>query len=102
MRSRVVWMAGSRRGFRPSPNGQSAAVQWRTSVLSAVSRWRPTCQAACGRSAALGLAEGAAMTGTTASLAERFQRATEDVVAFVGGVSDAQWRAVNAAEGRSI
>jgi len=42
------------------------------------------------------------MTGTTASLAERFQRATEDVVAFVGGLSDAQWRAVDAAEGRSI
>ena len=42
------------------------------------------------------------MTGTTASLAERFRRATDDVVDFVSGLSDAQWRAVDAAEGLSI
>ena len=42
------------------------------------------------------------MTGRAASLAERFERATEDVIDFVNGLSDAQWRAVDAAEGLSI
>ena len=42
------------------------------------------------------------MTGRAASLADRFQRATDNVLEFVHGLSDAQWRAVDAAEGLSI
>jgi uncharacterized damage-inducible protein DinB len=42
------------------------------------------------------------MTGRAASLADRFQQATEHVAEFVRGLSDAQWRAVDAAEGLSI
>jgi uncharacterized damage-inducible protein DinB len=42
------------------------------------------------------------MSGRAASLAERFQRATAEVIDFVNGLSDAQWRAVDAAEGLSI
>jgi uncharacterized damage-inducible protein DinB len=42
------------------------------------------------------------MTGRAASLAERFQRATEAVIEIVKGLSDEQWRAVDAAEGLSI
>jgi hypothetical protein len=36
------------------------------------------------------------------SLAERFQRTTGEVVRFVEGLSDAQWRAVDADEGLSV
>src|ERR687884_2278801 len=42
------------------------------------------------------------MSGRAASLAERFQRATAEVIDFVNGLSDTQWRAVDAAEGLSI
>jgi uncharacterized damage-inducible protein DinB len=42
------------------------------------------------------------VTGRAAALAERFESATQDVVAFVSGLSDAQWRAVDPAEGLSI
>jgi uncharacterized damage-inducible protein DinB len=42
------------------------------------------------------------MTGRPTSLAERFQRATQDVIEFVNGLSDDQWRAVDEAEGLSI
>ena len=42
------------------------------------------------------------MTQRAASLAEHFRRATADVVDFVRGLSDAQWRAIDAAEGLSI
>jgi uncharacterized damage-inducible protein DinB len=42
------------------------------------------------------------MTERATALAERFRRATEDVVDFVNGLSEAQWRAVDAAEGLSV
>ena len=42
------------------------------------------------------------MSGRADALAERFQRATEEVVRFVEGLSDAQWRAVDTDEGLSI
>src|SRR5918911_1800964 len=42
------------------------------------------------------------MSGRAASLAERFQRATAEVIDFVNGLSDAQWRAVDPDEGLSI
>ena len=35
-------------------------------------------------------------------LAERFQRATQDVIEFANGLSDDQWHAVDPAEGLSI
>ena len=42
------------------------------------------------------------MSGQAAALAERFQQATEDVIDVVRGLSDQQWRAVDAEEGLSI
>jgi uncharacterized damage-inducible protein DinB len=42
------------------------------------------------------------MTGRAPSLAQRFEAATEQVVKFVNGISDEQWRRVDQAEGLSI
>ena len=42
------------------------------------------------------------MSGRAEPLAERFQRATEQVIRFVEALSDAQWRAVDPDEGLSV
>src|SRR5919202_3891639 len=42
------------------------------------------------------------MSTQAGGLADRFQRATEEVIGFVEGLSDAQWQAVDPDEGLSI